>query len=831
MIDYDKIARYQEIERRGLLYRLPADKQARWAEVKRRGLDKIPDNYDAADKLKYTLRAAGEGMTFGLGDVVAGASNTLIAPLAKTIAALTEGTALHASDFNPLKNFKEGRGDFVREQQAFAKEHPGLNMAGEIGGGLATALLGGAAASAAKAATKGAGWGTRLFKTAAVGAKEGAKWGGLYGGGTGLTHDADQLNLTDGFRGAVAGAAPGAMLGSAFGVGGFATRGAGKLIRKGVNAYKNRTYNALSKAAGEDAINQAISEGRALLDSANEPMMRLAERTKLNEPKAAQIYRDYTDKRLGQQRSILEHTIDDHFGNLGYSQRLEKMNLARQAEDGPLYQKAIYGQDGKGVRLDELPLTLDELDYIERVYKTTGMKNATRGLPYNHMRVLDYAKQLMDSEISRAVRNEDGTRVANLMSLKNGFLDKVDARNPLYKQARSVFERYKKLEDAMAQGKRLHTGSTSERRFDLDGMSRQEQQYYTYGAREKLLENFNNFKSGKGNLPKKVFDQNTLQRLKLLPIDYPKLQQTVQREARAAENANRLMGGSQTAERHASMGRAALGPKRTIRRWLADQIDRYTEPNAQEVARMMTDPKYLNAQRYEAMKRDLDVARRVGRAHFNLLRAGGPLIKKGEEPAKINKPTWDHFKQSPDWRTYNDIQYIRDIHSQGRPLKGIPNYKQRNDFSSWDYYKKEIQTPEGKKEKLITIGNGKKGRQLHSLNPDVKEWEAKIKSGEKKTRFPLAINPWGVTGLQKENSLRNELSLLNSIGKNKRIVKPLRFSDFVKTLMSPQAGGLSASALSSNELADTHGAAFARALNEILARPYTRALQKQREEK
>ena len=158
MIDYDKIARYQEIERRGLLYRLPADKQARWAEVKRRGLDKIPDNYDAADKLKYTLRAAGEGMTFGLGDVVAGASNTLIAPLAKTIAALTEGTALHASDFNPLKNFKEGRGDFVREQQAFAKEHPGLNMAGEIGGGLATALLGGAAASAAKAATKGAGW-------------------------------------------------------------------------------------------------------------------------------------------------------------------------------------------------------------------------------------------------------------------------------------------------------------------------------------------------------------------------------------------------------------------------------------------------------------------------------------------------------------------------------------------------------------------------------------------------------------------------------------------------------------------------------------------------
>lgn len=46
---------------------------------------------------------------------------------------------------------------------------------------------------------------------------------------------------------------------------------------------------------------------------------------------------------------------------------------------------------------------------------------------------------------------------------------------------------------------------------------------------------------------------------------------------------------------------------------------------------------------------------------------------------------------------------------------------------------------------------------------------------QKKTQFPLAINPWGVTGLQKENSLRNELSLLNSIGKSKGIVKLLRF--------------------------------------------------------
>ena len=56
----EQIARYQEIERRGLLDQLPIEKQQVWAEIKRRGLDveqPKQDNYSALDKAKYMGRA------------------------------------------------------------------------------------------------------------------------------------------------------------------------------------------------------------------------------------------------------------------------------------------------------------------------------------------------------------------------------------------------------------------------------------------------------------------------------------------------------------------------------------------------------------------------------------------------------------------------------------------------------------------------------------------------------------------------------------------------------------------------------------------------------
>lgn len=595
----DKVARYQELERRGMLEQIPPEKQQIWAEIKARGLDKKPVLYSKAEKAKYTTRAAVEGATMGLGDVLAGYTNAQ----AEDLAQITHGAdwktrgkglanyLLHLAlpGTAPKTNaFKQGRADFVNEQNDFKDTHPGLNLAGEIVGGLASGVGGAGKVAGAKALSGLGKYG--------VGAATGAGAGAAYGFGNGLTQDPDRLDPVQGLKGA----AQGAVLGGVFGTAVPAVFAAGNKMAHVLNRNNRALKKVIQASGGEENLNRALQSRTPLLDRADENLMRLAEGAKLNNPKAAQIYRNYGEQRLGQQRSILEHTIDDHFGNQGFSQRLEKMNLERQAKDGPLYQKAIYGQDGKGVHLDNLKLNPDEADYVNKVYKTTGYKNDVRGKAPNHMRVLDYAKQLMDSDIAKAAKYEDGNKVANLTRLKNDFLAKIDAQNPTYKQARGVYEQYARLEDAMKTGRKINSGSISERRFELDGMSQPEKEHYVYGVREKLLENFNNHKSGKGNLTKKVFDQNTMQRLKLLPLkDYNGLAQTVQRESLAAENINRLLGGSQTAERQMSVGQTAMAPRRSLRRWLGDKIDRVLATDEQ-VARMMTDPGYAALVRAKA---------------------------------------------------------------------------------------------------------------------------------------------------------------------------------------------------------------------------------------
>ena len=227
-------------------------------EKKREDLPQLTPNtdrkYSPLEKAVYTGRAGAEGLLFGLGDVLAGATNTVMSPLAKTVNALKEGTPLSVQDFNPVKNFKEGRWDFVREQEDFKKEHPGLNTTGEVLGGLVTGIGGAGKVAGAKALGKLGKWGT----AAATGAGSGALWGF----GNGLTRGDQELSLTQGAKEAL----PGAFLGGAFGIAAPAALGAaGKaanLINRNNRAKEYRHPNATFKH-WEQQSSQTGQDGQA----------------------------------------------------------------------------------------------------------------------------------------------------------------------------------------------------------------------------------------------------------------------------------------------------------------------------------------------------------------------------------------------------------------------------------------------------------------------------------------------------------------------------------------------------------------------------------------
>ena len=549
------------------------------------------DPYSALDKAKYATRSAIEGATFGLGDMVAGLTNI-------------PANYLAGNFQNPVKLFKEGRKDFVNEQQSFEQEHPALNFGGEIVGGLLTG---------------GAGAGRNVLKTgvkqgikqlAKTGAKEGAKFGAAYGAGSGLTSDADKLSVANALKGGAGGAVGGVILGAGLPL---AIGGAGKVGQKGINAInylKNKEINSIRKVAGED-LGKAIAEGRPLIDFANEGTLDLALGTKQADPKASQVYVNYARQRLQGQRPLINDLIDKNFSEKGAHQLLDEINAETLKGSSILYDRAKFQMDNAGkILLDnkgkplgklipefENKLNDYELEHITKAYKAKGLGREIKGLPQNDMRVLDNAKQSMDDEILGLLKKGETNNARPLQELRAKFIEKIDKVNPEYKEARAFYERGKRTEEALLMGKNFDKGSRKDVLYDFNKLTPEQQDFYRLGAGNRLVEHTNTKTEG-GNLAQRVFDAETATRLKMLGVkNIDNLLNTAKKENITASNLQRLLQGSQTAEKQASVGRWATNPTRQAKGLIARTIDnlygKVVNPNAEQVAKMLTDPRYL----------------------------------------------------------------------------------------------------------------------------------------------------------------------------------------------------------------------------------------------
>lgn len=134
----DKIARYEEIERRGLLSQLPQEKQDMWAEYKRRQAKDSAVNNDAENngKQSYLEQMAGKvatldrGLTFGLGRKALGLTWAAGSKLGDTIVGND-----NAPDF--WGRYHEFVDPVVEAQQKYAEEHPAEALTAEIAAGIA----------------------------------------------------------------------------------------------------------------------------------------------------------------------------------------------------------------------------------------------------------------------------------------------------------------------------------------------------------------------------------------------------------------------------------------------------------------------------------------------------------------------------------------------------------------------------------------------------------------------------------------------------------------------------------------------------------------------
>lgn len=661
-----------------------------------------PDPYSGLEKAKYFGRAAGEGALLGTGDMAAGYTNVL----ANDAADITQGKDLktRAKGYGNYllhtlmpataakdNGFNQGRNEFIAEQKAFGDVHPWLNLGGEMLGGLVTGALGAGKKLAATAGKQG------LKALAGEGAREGAKFTGAYGFGSGLTSEQDKLSIANALKGGAGGVLGGAILGASLPVGiagiakgaGVVGKGLGRIGRvinsdfagqptqeavaevakKAPQVFVNewgeiQTPKALQRLLDidEKAVQQAAKEGVPLIDLADQKMLGTASGVRLASPEAEQIFTTYGRERMAGQHPKIVTALKQYFGDKGSHQLLDELNADVQKGAKVLYDRAVYQLDNAGnVLLDNagkpvgkvLPelekLNKYELDYVGKVYGTRGLEYEVGGLPQNDMRVLNYAKQLMDDDIQRLTNQGHNNQARILSEKRAAFIEKIDKANPEYKTARSFFERGKRAEEALQAGKKALKGERSNLEYDFNQLTPEEQEFYRKGVGN-ALEEMSNMQASGGNPAHKVFGEETLRRLKQLGIkDIDQLEKFARAESKASSNIQRLLQGSPTAEREMqaarevggelNVGGALTSPKRTFKRSVANAINKQvkriindtSEQDRVEIARLLTDPKYLADQVNE-----LNRLRNAGRANLESIRAGRGAINKAmqEQPSQ-----------------------------------------------------------------------------------------------------------------------------------------------------------------------------------------------------
>ena len=415
---------YDELVAKGYEIGAPREEIQEWKAPEP---EKSP--YSTMDKVKYTLRAAGEAAPFGMGDLVAG----YVGAQARNLADYTHGKDLKTRDKGLGKlafgiispeDFKKARADFIKEQEEFAKHHGGLNFAGEFVGG---ALTGGAGVARNVIGKQG------LKALMNAGAREGAKFGAIYGAGSGLTQDPNKISVTDALKGGGVGLAGGAVIGGALppaiALGGKGLKAGSNLVGKffGTKKAAEREAQKILEKAGGTSANEVVG--------ADEGVVALKNAIKSDKGLAKEI-EQLSDEKLINSADTTKKIISDTLG-------------ANDIEAAKDLASAQYRE----------VLASDPIYVPDNIYKNKGLKKAVKNAikndyndelekrSINSLYGVQAVKEELDDMIAKSMVigkkgiAEPTKETARLQEVKSKFLETVDAIAPQYKQARTDFEK------------------------------------------------------------------------------------------------------------------------------------------------------------------------------------------------------------------------------------------------------------------------------------------------------------------------------------------------------------------------------------------------------
>lgn len=611
--------------------------------------DEIHEAIGSTIKPNLTENAKGalgnviQGATLGTGGLIGGLSNIAAQP-AYSLA----GADLPKSTVG--EQFTAGKSAFEKPTSDFEKLHPFLATGSQLVGGLATGGTGLGIVGAGKTAL------ARIGRGAVVG----AGYGGAYGAGSSLAQPTEEIlnsekpNLLPTLENTAKGVGMGALIGGALpavvGVGGFLAKGIKGLISPKTSAVdtlistvqkEGETIDALKKATVKDSniptseavkqivkpnlIKKSIETNTPIADLAGFDVRQLAQLAKSKNAIANNILSTHAESELSKQPSKLTEIINKTLGNKSKIQNLDMIQAKYEAEAKPMYDKAFASGDLAQIDPTIAQTASDEFlqKYIKQA-RSSAMGRGLKDLPDTDISVLDAAKRKMDDAISVAQRTGEKEDARAIMGLKNELVNQIDSVVPEYKQARSIASERFKLEEAQNTASKIVKGENAEAIGEImPTLSPAEKDAFTIGLRDEMMRQIaENAKTGRTNIAEKMFGNNDNYKVRqnlraaLGDTDYTKLMTDIDPLVQSGFNASQLIGGSQTAEKTALHARGLHGLLIKIGRKV---VGEQTNQKYADIAKMLTDPKYLEKRMAEQKK---PIVEKGAKTVINLLRRG-----------------------------------------------------------------------------------------------------------------------------------------------------------------------------------------------------------------
>lgn len=454
-----------------------------------------------------------------------------------------------------IDNIKNTYGDLRdltdRDRDNFRDRDPVASIGYELGGGLATGLIGGAKIAGAKVLE-----GVRpLLKTAAIGGGEGL----IYGAGSAESGDTINNSLETGAIGAtvlpVLGAGAGKLKDVALNKFDDVIAYFSKRLTDGDDLKAERVVRRMMEKEGltpDEVVSRYEELGSdGMLVDVGDNFRALGRATvdRLGEAKsiAGELF---NNRQMGQQKrllSSLEESIGIESGD--YRAVTEAVKTQRFESAKPFYDEAF--EEGFKPRFSE---------EMVKLLDTTVMKNAMRNANkfaelegekiVNPLQQLHYAKMHLDTVIEAQMKKSP-TYARKLIGFKNRLLDEMDKASPAYKQGRDLWAGDSQLLDAAKQGEKLfNRGVDSDELIHIvKGMSKSEREMFQLGAMRNVKNILDDTDMNADATKKLLGKERMRQRLALVFDDSSMIEDFIKKaeiEKQFTISKNAVKGGSQT---------------------------------------------------------------------------------------------------------------------------------------------------------------------------------------------------------------------------------------------------------------------------------------------